>query len=1458
MSRINTENLLKIGPIQPDSNTNITQPNYKTSQFSGGQVQLGQVAQQVGPTGDAAMFQALADIASGGAKAINIFADVSSSIDKAKIKDAEVYFGELNTRSDLTPDKKQEEFDKYIKDIWTPVLGDTWRRQMALEVDKNWTSTEARNKYESSRYETEYNSWKRQPENSGRTETNELIQEFNTQYETKFPSAKYNDWFTEVTTKVNSAIAIKNAEQAVIDFRGSIEVGYQIPSKEALNAYYNSANMEENLKFEQMYARFFELKASIDNTSDFATMNGYVYNHLAEALQPEIQKLPPDAAQMVAYELDQIAQSKTKEIFSLIQSENISRIKTQSALNLGSNENDYQLTRNTNAFLETFTQNVGNLTQLERRSQVDNLIPFIWKTLSTGNSQEAIDFRALPLDKQVEQVSTTFKTWYESTKSNFKTITGIMPDQLDNFIAKGSFAVVSDEKLGGTSVSLSLNSLGESASQTKNLFTLQSEEQVQKTIEAYRNNAAQTLGISVESLQQLSYITNQQGGVALSTESLTETWFKGLPDKEKTTLIQRGYTANSFAKLDNFRTKYVDLETSALTALTRQTTGTGTGTTNPTLKLSDSEIKAKLIMDPSFMGTALASRSILLDPKQRASLDQETQASLAKVDNILGDMEIRFNAFISERGRIEREAGSTNPRIPTSLRLFTDKDNTLIPVAVSPQEMLKKLEVDSTGSLTPKGIEAVLRLEFIAMEMAKLEPTNTEATNFKTQTLTLLREVASSGFAKVLTEDPQRIYALTHTFAGLSQGDPTFISAQAFTGQDSDQLKSMVALLKTAHSLSGGLLDTTPGDSGDPNIRFGYKQTSTGALRLLSEEEKNRYNNHPMKRTMDSWRVAMDVFASPIATRGEGSMNPLISGSFNKPQSIKDEVSNVFAAFTMAGPNSYRDEGALVELIRRFNFPGATTDTEKVSAFGNAMWNITGNVYPRVGEDSSILVQVPSDNGFIKKRWNSLSPEEQIGVYLADLHKVDGPSTEMLFTGWLRSSSNPGVKDVYNLDMFVGTAGYLMEDLIKPRVNPVGGVTPRRYLNRTFENTAQDTSQQTNIVYDGRIVSRRDLFNQAQGIGLYQYKVNTESVTTDWVSPGVFETKPIQTGTDNNGNPIITNQTVRIGEVTSEDQFVITTQLSAAMDPDEQGYAYYEWWAKLIGQTPVDAANYRMAVSKLTIDPSKFRTPATTIGSSGMPMYGADQGYLMRPPLFSVIGALHKVDLTDNNVEISVDHKGDMRYHIGAKSYLVNSNPPLSPKTQFSNANDAKNNKETFELNRKKLETERAKKRVAYKLGNDAPVYVVTSGPNANQPDKAVKLKIDQWMSDYWQEVAKSENPYQFMVEMPFTKYMESKGPKSPQIIEDIKSFGTAVKSFINNGFRYAPEETWETQVNKLMKDAKKYYYRQENQKKRIKEAEERAKKPPARPLFNSPREFMEWLIGYTEVEEQTTRGVNQ
>ena len=204
---MNTQNLLKLGNSIPLPQVSPGTPEYNQSTFQGGQVSVGAPRQQVGPSGSEAMYGALAEIAGGISKGIDNFSRISSDIEKQRIEAARIKLKEIKTKEyedGITPESKLSEWNDYIKEVWTPVLGNTWADDLNLSAYELFGSKEAQDKFESERYQNEATLFFNDPKNTFRLNQNSSFgkKEFDSFYENKYRTASGNRWFRQ--TKQNN------------------------------------------------------------------------------------------------------------------------------------------------------------------------------------------------------------------------------------------------------------------------------------------------------------------------------------------------------------------------------------------------------------------------------------------------------------------------------------------------------------------------------------------------------------------------------------------------------------------------------------------------------------------------------------------------------------------------------------------------------------------------------------------------------------------------------------------------------------------------------------------------------------------------------------------------------------------------------------------------------------------------------------------------------------------------------------------------------------------------------------------------------------------------------------------------------------------------------------------------------------------------------------------------------
>lgn len=302
MSRMNIQNLLKIGEPQELRSPSPGSPGYKESSFRGGQFQVGGPRQQIGPSAEESMYGALAEVAGGVKKGIDIFTDIRTRIEKTEIEKArakfkEIYSGEYveegqdpdtATRQFRTPEEKLSEWNSYIKDVWTPLLGSTWIDEINLEAYTAFGSREAQEKFEADRYARESYLFFTDSKNKLTLNQNSSVakMQFDAYYLDKYPSAAGNFWFKAKQQENLSQYQNEEDNLALESLPLSLADILSIPSPEIAAQIASGSGAESQTlqaRFGSFYTEIFPIVRKMEDQRDiYATLYNYYYKHLIE------------------------------------------------------------------------------------------------------------------------------------------------------------------------------------------------------------------------------------------------------------------------------------------------------------------------------------------------------------------------------------------------------------------------------------------------------------------------------------------------------------------------------------------------------------------------------------------------------------------------------------------------------------------------------------------------------------------------------------------------------------------------------------------------------------------------------------------------------------------------------------------------------------------------------------------------------------------------------------------------------------------------------------------------------------------------------------------------------------------------------------------------------------------------------------------------------------------------
>lgn len=564
MSQINIQSLLNQQPIGPSVVPIQPTPEFRQSQISGGQIKLGQAAQQIGPSSEEAMYSSLSQIAGGVESSIDIFSKISSMEEKRKIADLEVEYDKLD-QSNLTPEEKKEQLEKLLKNAWTPVTGDSWKQKLAVGADRRWLSEEGRNAYEEKRYRQRFVEFLNRPENLSRGDTPELEEIFQQQYTTQYPSSKYNNWFRLKTFETGSRLIQKKVQDAVSLFPLSVNTAIQVP-----NAEERKKILYGNTELKEKYKVFFDLETisrlSPDTETFAKNIHTYLQDNLLNKLDP---KTPIEVYQELARQLPNLSLQKAQEIMAASSDFRLSETQQEAFTSLELAKKHLETSNDKLSsitfLLDTTARHLNTLDipREKKREFVFGLVPVIAeqldKAITQGTDQTIInmfpDWQNMTAVERIDTAIEILDTWV-NTKENKQAILGILsftqeelkglgqtPEEAaDTLIVNNArtMAYISDpiQKRFNQEIDRDLEDLGFTV-KTLSIYT--DPDKINQTVSNSLSSIASKLGISVESLQKF-YRTKDQW---LEDPNVSN-WFQGLNPKEKEEFIKRGFYLNNF------------------------------------------------------------------------------------------------------------------------------------------------------------------------------------------------------------------------------------------------------------------------------------------------------------------------------------------------------------------------------------------------------------------------------------------------------------------------------------------------------------------------------------------------------------------------------------------------------------------------------------------------------------------------------------------------------------------------------------------------------------------------------------------------------------------------------------------------------------------------------------------------------------------------------------------------
>jgi len=602
MSQMNVQNILRLGQGSIEIPQVGAEPIQQGNTFSGGAVQLGAPARSTGPSAEEAMFGALRDIAGGVKTSIDVFGSIRSQnekteIDKAKVKFKEIFSGDYTesktetgevVRSYGNPAEKMEAWNTYIRDIWTPLLGDTWVKDLNIDAYSAFGNREAQNKFEEDRWGREYTKWRTKNNKIGNTESEQALVDFNEFYVETFPTADSNQWFKYKQAQSNSALADKYNRLAIQNLNISIANVLPIPDESEIQTVLNGGSEKNQILGN--YTAFFD-RVGTYKTMTLPEIRTNVYEFLYDQI---IVKNPEKYQEYTLRELEPVlkveaakyADSVRKATGAFRRAETIQQANTNVANATFLFQGSKNPISDTQMYFQALVDNVPDM-DITPDKQIEVFMGSIGTTLNNwdqavaaGNGLEITEqhpnWSLLSPFEKIQIVREHIRNLGRNL--DIARIAGVPKDQLNDYLESASRAIASNDPTFQKAVeewnsrnkiqtNLNIQSIG-----------LMGTEQA---VDSFTNSSLGSISISkygvpVEEWRKLYTEVDSKGITQFRTEKDFATWYKSLSEESRKNLALRGINLGNVKQmLETDANLAQQIEQAALEHKSKLTSGSG-------------------------------------------------------------------------------------------------------------------------------------------------------------------------------------------------------------------------------------------------------------------------------------------------------------------------------------------------------------------------------------------------------------------------------------------------------------------------------------------------------------------------------------------------------------------------------------------------------------------------------------------------------------------------------------------------------------------------------------------------------------------------------------------------------------------------------------------------------------------------------------------------------------------
>lgn len=279
------QQLLRQESIAPTEVARFT-PDYKTSEFRGGGLQLGAMPALPAVSSEELQYRNLAAIAGGVGQSIDIFGQIASQIDKSTLEEVQAKFNSLDAE-EIDPRVKLKKFTEIVDGTTTIVSPNTWETNIMAEANKRF-GRKALNEYTIEKLKQDAT---KDPTFGGDIEDEEFLGRFLPKWKNSNPTLSYTDPIKTLDGKLVSQARERDRQLFLITLTETFKQELNL-SEELVKGLQEGTIPIEDPRFTP---QFVELWNSAQISQDFKDFSGYANSTILTQLKnlPGSETLPP-------------------------------------------------------------------------------------------------------------------------------------------------------------------------------------------------------------------------------------------------------------------------------------------------------------------------------------------------------------------------------------------------------------------------------------------------------------------------------------------------------------------------------------------------------------------------------------------------------------------------------------------------------------------------------------------------------------------------------------------------------------------------------------------------------------------------------------------------------------------------------------------------------------------------------------------------------------------------------------------------------------------------------------------------------------------------------------------------------------------------------------------------------------------------------------------------------------